>query len=170
MSSRRSGRMSGYEVLGPRYWVLGQRFRNRKFLSDVQFAKFRQRGTCIMGKTGFQTLVVWQRAKKLAVEIYMLTRSGLFVRDFGLRDQIRRAAVSIASNIAEGDERTTNKDSIRFFGIARGSTAELRTQLAIAHDVGYIDKPEYLKLDNQCIEIGKMLGGLIKARTIDAPI
>ncbi len=82
---------------------------------------------------GFRQLNVWQRSKKLAVEIYRLTQTERFSRDFGLRDQIRRAAVSIPSNAAEGDERGTNREAVRFFYIAKGSLAELETQLEIAH-------------------------------------
>jgi four helix bundle protein len=85
---------------------------------------------------GFRGLQVWQRSKDLAVTIYTMTREGAIARDFGLIDQIRRAAVSIPSNIAEGDERETNKESVRFLYIAKGSLAELRTQLEITRDVG----------------------------------
>ena len=72
-----------------------------------------------MGK-GFKELLVWQKARDLAVEIYKITSQGRFKQDFGLRDQIRRAAVSVPSNIAEGDERDTDKDAIRFFFMAKG--------------------------------------------------
>jgi four helix bundle protein len=83
-----------------------------------------------MGKKGFKDLVVWQKAKDLAVIIYRISNKTLLSKDFSLRDQIRRSAVSIASNIAEGDERDTDKESVRFFFIAKGSLAELRTQKA----------------------------------------
>jgi four helix bundle protein len=85
-----------------------------------------------MGKGGFKELKVWQLSKNLAVEIYRLTSSEKFKFDFGLRDQMRRAAVSVPSNVAEGDERDTDKDAVRFFYIAKGSVAELNTQLIIA--------------------------------------
>jgi len=78
-----------------------------------------------MGKKGFRDLIVWQEAKELAVQIYRISTEGLLGRDFALRDQMRRAAVSIASNIAEGDERDTDKDAIRFFYMAKGSLAGL---------------------------------------------
>ena len=81
---------------------------------------------------GFKDLSVWQKSRDLAVNMYKLTNKGPFKHDFGLRDQVRRAAVSIASNIAEGDERDTNKEAIRFFYISKGSLAELRTQMEIA--------------------------------------
>jgi four helix bundle protein len=115
--------------------------------------------------SGFRELVVWQKSKALAVAIYKLTSQGGFARDFGLRDQIRRAAVSIPSNIAEGDERDTNKDSVRFLYIAKGSLAELITQLEIAHEIGYLSKDELAIFDQKCSEIGRMLGSLIKARS-----
>ena len=115
--------------------------------------------------TGFKQLKVWAAGKNLAVSIYRLSASGPLARDFSLRDQIRRAAVSVPSNIAEGDERDTDKDSVRFFYIAKGSLAELRTQLEIAHEVGLVDSSDFASLEADCIAIGKMLGGLIKARS-----
>ena len=117
-----------------------------------------------MGKDGFKGLEVWQKAKELAVRIYKISNEGALGKDFDLRDQIRKCAVSIPSNVAEGDERNTDKESIRFFYIAKGSLAELRTQLQIALEVGYIGKDVFESLDNDCKEIGKMLGALIKAR------
>ena len=74
------------------------------------------------------------------MEIYVLTAKGPIARDFGLRDQLRAAAVSIPSNIAEGDERGSNRDCVRFFHIAKGSVAELRTQLEIAREVSLLDQ------------------------------
>ncbi len=97
--------------------------------------------------------------------IYGLSSSGPLSHDFGLRDQIRRAAVSIPSNIAEGDERDTNKDSVRFLYIAKGSLAELRTQLEIARDIGVLDSVKFSQSEVTCAEIGRMLGSLIKARS-----
>ena len=91
-----------------------------------------------MGK--FQDLKVWQRAKDLAVYIYRLTSEGAFLKDYGLRDQMRRAAVSIPSNIAEGDELGTDKQSVRYFYTAKGSSAELLTQAIIASEVGYLSR------------------------------
>ena len=114
---------------------------------------------------GFRELHVWRKARDLAVAVYQLTDQGVFKKDFGLRDQIRRSAVSVPSNIAEGDERDTNKDAIRFFYIAKGSLAELRTQMEIAHLICYIGKDFYIEFENQCQEIARMLGSLIKARS-----
>lgn len=114
---------------------------------------------------GFRDLRVWQKAKELAVEVYRLTDGGAFSRDFPLRDQIRRSAVSIPSNIAEGDERGTNKDAVRFPFIAKGSPAELQTQLEIADEIGYVDSSALDALNQKSSSIGKMLGSLIKTRS-----
>jgi len=77
---------------------------------------------------------------------------------------MRRSAVSIASNLAEGDERDTDKESVRFFYIAKGSLAELRTQIGIAYEIGYIKKQLYESIEAECITLGKMIGALIKKR------
>lgn len=114
---------------------------------------------------GFQELKVWQLGKELAVSIYKITNTGKFKSDFGLIDQIRRSAVSIPSNIAEGDERGTNKEAVRFLYIAKGSLAELQTQLIVAHEIGYIDLEVLKEMDERCQSLGKMLGSLIKARS-----
>lgn len=81
-----------------------------------------------------------------------------------MRDQIRRSAVNIPSNIAEGDERDTDKEAVRFFYIAKGSLAELITQLEISRDIGYIDDEQLNELEAKCSKIGKMIGALIKVR------
>ena len=122
-----------------------------------------------MIKAGFRSLLVWQKARDLAITIYKTTAQDRLSRDFALVDQIRRAAVSIPSNIAEGDERGTDKESIRFFYIAKGSLAELITQLEIAFLVGYITREEWQILDEECASLGKMLSALIKARSRSKP-
>ena len=120
-----------------------------------------------MGKRGFRDLKVWQRAKGLAVDIYALVkRSPELAKDFGLRDQVQRAAVSVCSNIAEGDERDTDKDAVRFFYIAKGSVAELITQLEIAKDAKLIEPTLADALINDSEEVGAMLGGLINSRVV----
>jgi four helix bundle protein len=113
----------------------------------------------------FQKLRVWQLAKELAVRIYKLTQSSSFSKDFGLRDQIQRSAISIPSNIAEGDTLDTDKQSVRHFYIARGSTAELRTQLIISAEIGYITYQELESFDKDCDKISAMLTALIKHRS-----
>ena len=117
-----------------------------------------------MGKKGFRDLIVWQKAKYLAVTVYKISEDGALSRDFSLRDQIRRSAVSIASNLAEGDERDTDKESIRFFHIAKGSLAELRTQVLIAYKIGYLEPPVYENIETECGILGKMIGRLISVR------
>jgi len=116
-----------------------------------------------MGK--FQDLKVWQRSKDLAVYIYKLTSEGKFVKDFGLRDQIRRAGVSIPSNIAEGDELGTDKQAIRHFYIAKGSSAEVLTQAIISHEIGYINENDYKHIESECKAISGMTMKLIRARS-----
>lgn len=113
----------------------------------------------------FQKLRVWQYAKDLAVKIYKLTKSNEFAKDFGLKDQIQRASVSVASNIAEGDELGSDKQSVRFFYISKGSVAELTTQLIIANEIGYIDNVTRNNLLEDCDKISAMLSKLIKARS-----
>lgn len=117
-----------------------------------------------MGKTGYKDLIVWQRAKDLAVLICKLSEKDNLRRNFSLLDQIRRSAVSIPSNLAEGDERETDREAVRFFYVAKGSLAELRTQLQIATEVGLLDQPTYDSLERDCVKLGNMIGKLIKAR------
>jgi four helix bundle protein len=117
-----------------------------------------------MGK-GFKELFVWQKARDLAIDVYKITTHGSFKRDYGLTDQLRRSAVSVPSNIAEGDERDTDKDAIRFFYMAKGSLAELRTQLDISNQIDYLEGNRFRELDEKAVTIGRMLGSLIKARS-----
>jgi four helix bundle protein len=118
---------------------------------------------CKIGK--FKELKVWKQSKDLAVSIYRLTEEGAFIKDFGLKDQIRRASVSIPSNIAEGDNLDTDKQSVRHFYIARGSVAELRTQLVIGMEIGYLKEDQYNRLERECEQISAMLTSLIKYRS-----
>jgi four helix bundle protein len=113
----------------------------------------------------FRKLKVWQRAKELAVFVYTLTRQRAFTKDWGLKDQIRRAAVSISCNIAEGDELDTDRQAIKFFYIAKGSSAELLTQVTIAYEIGYLTKEHYEHVIKECQVISRMLMKLIQARS-----
>ena len=122
-----------------------------------------------MSAYGYRSLVVWQKAKALAVDIYRLTRTEAIRQDFSLVDQLRRSAVSVPSNIAEGDERKSDKDSARFFHIAKGSLAELATQLEIAREAGYFSATQVEPLIVTCTELGKMLGALVRARSGSSP-
>ena len=115
-----------------------------------------------MGK--FQDLKVWQRAKDLAVTLYKLTGDGAFGKDWGLRDQIRRAVISIPSNIAEGDELGTNRQAIKFFYTAKGSSAEVLTQAIIAQEIGYLTKEQFDHIKKECEAISAMLAKLIHVR------
>jgi four helix bundle protein len=116
-----------------------------------------------MGK--FMDLKVWQRSKDLAVFIYKTTAKGKFQKDYSFRDQIRDAAVSIPSNIAEGDELGTNKQAIRHFYISKGSTAEVLTQSIIALEIGYLDDACFNHIESECDAISSMLMRLIRARS-----
>ncbi len=116
-----------------------------------------------MGK--FQDLKVWQRAKNLAVYIYRVTGKGDFSKDFSLKDQIRRAAVSIPSNIAEGNDLSTDKQAVNYFYIARGSSAEVLTQAIISLEISYIRKDDFEHIENECKAISGMLTRLIRVRS-----
>ena len=118
-----------------------------------------------LGKKGFKDLIVWQRARDLTIFIYKMTEQGKIAKDYYLKDQIRRSAVSIASNIAEGDERNTDNEAVRFFYFAKGSLAELLTQMDIAFCVGLIQEDQFVKVESDCMAIGKMLWRLIEARS-----
>ncbi|HBC80157.1 MAG TPA: hypothetical protein DEO60_07050 [Bacteroidales bacterium] len=113
----------------------------------------------------FKELKVWLHSKDLAVNIYKLTEEGAFIKDYGLKDQIRRASISVPSNIAEGDNLDTDKQGIRHFYIARGSVAELRTQLLIGKEIGYLTENQYSSLETDCEQISAMLTSLIKYRS-----
>jgi four helix bundle protein len=112
----------------------------------------------------FQELRVWQCAKNVAIRVYQLTRSTDISKDFGLKDQLQRSVVSIASNIAEGDESGTDRQSIKYFYIAKGSTAELMTQLIIANEIGYLETDVKNILLDELNKISAMLSKLIRSR------
>jgi four helix bundle protein len=111
----------------------------------------------------FKQLTVWQRSIELTMEIYRLTQR--FPREelFGLTSQLRRAAVSVASNIAEGQSRGTKGEFIQFLGIARGSAAEVDTQLTITRGLKLADESSIDRCDSLCAEVGKMLNALMSS-------
>jgi len=113
-----------------------------------------------LGVTSFEDLVVWRRAMALVKEIYTITRTFPSDERFGLTAQLRRAAVSIPSNIAEGHERQSTADYIRFVSIAEGSLAEARTQLRIGCDLGYCSIDETSTTFGEMKEIKRMLNAL----------
>jgi len=96
----------------------------------------------------FEDIEAWKKARILVKEVYKVTAEGKFSKDFSLKDQIRRAAVSIISNIAEGFSRQTDQEFVQFLHIAKGSTSEVQSQLYIALDLGYISQEEFSKLYN----------------------
>ena len=108
----------------------------------------------------FEDIEAWQKARELTREIYRLTNQGAFAKDFGLRDQIRRASVSIMSNIAEGFERNRRAEFHQFLSTAKASCAEVRSQLYVAFDIGYIDKGTFERLLQQAEEVARIIGGL----------
>ncbi|HUZ92639.1 MAG TPA: four helix bundle protein [Candidatus Paceibacterota bacterium] len=108
----------------------------------------------------FKELFVWQKSTELIIMIYAVTKNFSAEEKYGLASQMRRAAVSIASNIAEGHLRRTNKDFGQFLSIARGSCAELETQSIIAERLMYFGKEEYIMLEKKIEEVAKMLSSL----------
>ena len=116
------------------------------------------------GAFTFRDLHVWKKSRSLAADIYRLAGAPQLRGHFAYCDQIGRAALSVPSNIAEGDERGTNKEALRFLFIARGSLGELETQLWIGHDLGWIDAETYRQLCEKRTEVARLLGGLIRMR------
>ena len=108
----------------------------------------------------FEELIAWQKARVLTREIYEITRRGAFARDFGLSGQIQRAAVSIMSNIAEGFERGGRGEFHQFLSTAKASCAEVRSQLYVALDVGYLEEQTFHTLLRQAEEVARIVGGL----------
>ncbi len=108
----------------------------------------------------FEDLIAWQKARRLTRQVYELTRKGSWARDFGLSSQIQRAAVSIMSNIAEGFERNRQGEFHQFLSIAKASCAEIRSQLYVELDVGYLNDEEFEAVLAQAEEVGRIIGGL----------
>lgn len=114
-----------------------------------------------MKRQRFEDLEVWRKAYQLSVEIFKVFKN---CKDFGFRDQITRASLSCPSNIAEGYERDSNKEFIRFLYIAKGSCGELRTQLYIAIEIGYLEREKGAILIGEDEEVSYMLSSLIQKR------
>jgi four helix bundle protein len=117
-----------------------------------------------MGTQSHKKLHVWQRAMALATRVYLESNENPVAKDWALRDQMRRAAVSIASNIAEGNGRGTDRDACRFFFIAKASAAELATHVQIAANVEFMDPGHAAAIEQECEELAAMLFALIKSR------
>jgi len=113
------------------------------------------------GFRSFEEIDAWQKARELSNGIYDISKHGAFSKDFGLRDQIRRASVSVMSNMAEGYERHGEKEFLHFLSIAKGSAGEVRYQLYIAKDQNYIDTKTFRRLSNMAIETSRIIAGLM---------
>jgi four helix bundle protein len=110
----------------------------------------------------FEDLEAWKLARVLTGLIYDVSGIGEFNRDFALRDQLRRASISIVSNIAEGFERDGDKEFIQFLSMAKGSCGEVRAQLYLALDRGYISQEQFAQLCSKAVELSRMISGLIQ--------
>jgi four helix bundle protein len=109
----------------------------------------------------FEDILAWQKARELNRLIYTITQKRDFSKDFSLKDQIRRASISIVSNIAEGFTRQTDKEFIQFLYIAKGSIGEFQSQLYLSLDLNYISKSEFDNIFNLSIECEKVINGFI---------
>lgn len=112
--------------------------------------------------TSFTGLDTWKEGHKLVLMIYDITKKFPKEEIFGLVSQMRRAAVSITSNIAEGFSRNGVKEKIQFYSVARGSNVEIQNQLLIAKDIKYIDKESFNKIAEQSIKVNKLINGMIR--------
>ena len=110
----------------------------------------------------FEDIEAWKKGRELAKDIYTVTGKGDFARDYGLKDQIRRAAVSVISNIAEGFSRQTDKEFVQFLHIAKGSTSEVQSQLYLALDLDYINREEFERLYDEADQVARLISGFIK--------
>ena len=111
----------------------------------------------------YEDIVVWQLGRQLVKMVYSLTRKGAFAKDYGLKDQIQRAAVSVPSNIAEGFERDGNKEFVKFLYIAKGSVGEVRSQMYNALDLGYVIEQDANAIHEIALRISSGLQSLIRA-------
>ena len=115
-------------------------------------------------RLGYRNLEVWKIARALAIDVTKMAASGRWGRFRGLADQLQRSAVSVPSNIAEGEERGSNRDTLKFLHIAKGSLAELRTQIYIAHACEGLTVAEFEDLDSRCLRATALLSGTIRRR------
>ncbi len=111
----------------------------------------------------FEDLLVWQKGMKIVRQVYLITRDGRLSKDFNLRDQLRGAALSIPSNIAEGFERASRKEYLNFLNIAKGSAGEVRSLLRVAVEIGYLEEPPYYELQEMILELSRYLSNQIKS-------
>jgi len=110
----------------------------------------------------FEDLAAWKLAREVTRLIYEISSTGNFCKDFALCNQIRRASISIVSNIAEGFERNGDKEFLQFLAIAKGSCGEVRAQLYVAKDQNYIDEKQFISITNKLVEASRTISGLMK--------
>lgn len=113
------------------------------------------------GVSGFEEIKAWQKTREMTRMIYQVSKRGDFYKDFGLRDQIRRATSSVMSNIAEGYERDGNREFVQFLSQAKGSCGEIRSQLYMALDQNYLTPAEFEVLKGMASEVSRMISGLM---------
>ncbi len=109
----------------------------------------------------FEEIESWKKARELSRRVYAVSKAGAFQKDFGLKDQIRRACVSVMSNIAEGYERDSCNEFFRFLAIAKGSAGEVRSQLYVAMDQGYLSQSEFEEMHRIATETSRLIAGLM---------
>jgi four helix bundle protein len=109
----------------------------------------------------FEDIVAWQKARELTREIYAHAKIGPFAKDFGLREQIQRASVSIMGNVAEGFDRGGDKEFIQFLSISKGSCGEVKSHLYVALDQQYVNSTQFDRLYNSADEVGRLLAGFM---------
>ncbi len=109
-----------------------------------------------------EDIEAWQKARQLVRDVYEITSVGAFAKDFGLRDQIRRAAISVMSNIAEGFERGGDKEFLQFLSLAKASCGEVRSQLYAAHDQKYLSEERFRSISEQTIHTSKLIAGFMR--------
>ena len=110
----------------------------------------------------FEDIEAWQRARQLVQAIYEISSLGDFAKDFGLKEQIRRAAVSVMSNIAEGFERGGDKEFLQFLALAKASGGEVRSQLYVALDQNYLNEAQFRSISERAIQISQLIAGFMR--------
>ena len=115
-----------------------------------------------MGIERFEDIEAWKAARELSQEVYKITAQGQFTHDYGLRDQIQRAAVSIMANIAEGFDGRSNREFIQFLGYAFRSATEVQSHLYVSLDQGYINEDQFDKMYQRTVAIKKLINGFIR--------
>lgn len=111
----------------------------------------------------FEDLLVWQKGMEIVKQVYLISKEGELCRDFALRDQLRRGAISIPTNIAEGFERASRKEYVNCLNYAKGSTGEVRSLLNVAFELGYLESSKYQELRHAVMELSRYLSNQVKS-------